>query len=165
MRFIIVLVAAVVAHATPPTGFAIHNLTSLKFSPTKVLGARYIARADSARMTVMCAECTGAPAIDVLRSRQTEGTEERVRAGTTTIARLDSMCRVRDPACRVVGLSVPPAVGWMSSYRFGAQFANTVIVLRGGDLLTIRSLASDSSVARGNADRLIAKLVPAIVGR
>jgi hypothetical protein len=38
-------------------------------------------------------------------------------------------------------------------------------VLRGGDLLTIRSLASDSSVARGNADRLIAKLVPAIVGR
>lgn len=165
MRFLTLLLLAIGAASAPPAGFAIRNLTALEFEPAKLLGDGFISRVDSARLTLACLSCTGSPAIDVLIGRQNDGTEERVRTGKTTMARLDSMCRSRDRSCRIEGLTVPPAVGWISSYRIGAQSANTVIVLRGGDLLTIRSLASDSAVARRNADRLVTALVPKIVGK
>jgi hypothetical protein len=152
--------------ASPPDpGFAIKDLRKLKGNVATVLGPGYIARVDSARITLMCASCAAAPAIDVLLGRQNDGTEARVRAGTTTIAQLDSTCRSRSPTCRIAALRVTPAVGWISGYRFGSQFANTVVVIRDGDLLTVRSIASDSATARRNADRMVARVVPLIVGR
>ncbi|MCC7054612.1 MAG: hypothetical protein IT355_15180 [Gemmatimonadaceae bacterium] len=146
------------------TGFAIHDLTQAGFDPAAQLGAGYVARTEPARLTMLCAECAGAPMLDVRLGRQDDGTEGRVRAGTTTMADLEAVCRSRSPSCRIEAVRVAPAVGWMSSYRFGEQYAHTVIVLRDGDLLTIRSLAADSVVARRNADLLVARLVPAIVG-
>ncbi len=165
MRVLLLLLAAAGVSGAVPDGFAVRNLTTLKFDASAVLGGDFVSRADSARLTLMCATCTGAPAIDVLLGRQADGTEERVRDGTTTFARLDSLCHARNASCRIEGLRVAPAVGWISSYRLGAQSANTVIVLRGGDLLTIRSMASDSAASRRYADRLIETLVPMIVGR
>jgi hypothetical protein len=165
MRMIVIALLLIGAGSAGVDGFAVQNLTRLKFDVTKALGAGYISRVDSARLTIGCLSCAGAPAIDVLLGRQTDGTEERVRAGTTTIAQLDSMCRARSASCRVQGLRVAPAVGWISSYRFGQQCANTAVILRGGDLLTIRSVATDSATARRHAEQLIEKLVPLVVGR
>jgi hypothetical protein len=145
--------------------FAITDLTALRVQPVSLLGTGFIARADSARISFMCPSCTGAPILDVLLGRQDDGTEGRVRSGVTSFTTLDSLCRSRNPSCTVSGLNVPPAVGWISSYRFGPQSANTVVVMRGGDLLTIRSIAGDSAVARRNADRLVARLVPRVVGQ
>lgn len=164
-RMLALLLAAITLTQPDPARFAVRNLRTLRLDAQSVLGADFIARVDSARLTLMCVTCTGAPAIDVLLGRQTDGTEERVRAGTTTFARLDSLCHARNSSCHVEGLRVGPGVGWISSYRLGAQSANTVIVLRGGDLLTIRAVASDSATARRHADRLIETLVPMIVGR
>jgi hypothetical protein len=47
----------------------------------------------------------------------------------------------------------------------GAQFAHTTVVLRDGDLLTVRTQASDSASARRNADAMVVKLVRGVVGR
>jgi hypothetical protein len=144
--------------------FAITDLTALRAQPVPLLGRGFIARTDSARITFTCPSCIGTPIVDVLLGRQDDGTEGRVRSGVTSFTTLDSLCRSRNPSCTVSGLKVSPAVGWISSYRLGTQSANTVVVLRGGDLLTIRSIAEDSAVARRNADRLVARLVPRVVG-
>ena len=147
------------------TGFAIHDLTKLPFEPATALGTGYLARTDSARLSMVCTGCTGYPMLDVLLGRQDDGTEGRVRSGVTTIAQLDATCKSRMASCRIDSVAVAPAVGWMSSYRLGAQFAHTIVVIRDGDLLTIRSLAGDSTVARHNADVLLTTVVPAIVGK
>lgn len=165
MRMLTLVLLVMSAVAPGRSGFAVRDLTTLKFDHANVLGEGFVSRVDSARMTLACLTCADAPAIDVLLGRQTDGTEERVRTGTTTVAMLDSICRSRSPSCRITGVSVAPAVGWISSYRSGGQSANTVIVLRDGDLLTIRSLARDSAAARRNADRLTRELVPTIVGK
>jgi hypothetical protein len=154
---------AVVLCTTVP-GFAHHDLTKLPVDPAAVLGEGFEARADSARVLMTCPGCAGAPIAEIRLGRQDDGTEARVRAGTTTPATLEGLCRQRDPACRIQGLDVSPAVGWMSSYRLGEQSAHTVIVLRDGDLLTIRSISTDAAVARRNAEMLVSKLVPVIVG-
>lgn len=146
-------------------GFAVRDLGTLAADAKAVLGGRYAARAEAARLTLMCPECEGAPMIDVLLGRQADGTEERVRSGATPIARLEALCRQRNPECRLTGLSVAPAVGWISLYRMGAMSGATAVVLRDGDLLTIRSLASDEATASRNARILVETLAPRIVGR
>ncbi len=156
-------IALALGQATAP-GFAIHDLTLLRFEPDSALAPGFIMRAAKERLTLLCSQCTGAPMIDVQLGRQDDGTEARVRNGTTSIAQLESRCQSRDPACRIETLKVAPAVGWMSSYRFGEQFAHTIVVLRDGDLLTIRSLATDQRVARQHAETLLATLVPKVVG-
>jgi hypothetical protein len=165
MRFTMLLFAGLGTAAWLGDGFAIHDLRTVESETVTLLGTGFVAKVDSARLTLICSSCTGAPMVDILLGRQTDGTEARVRAGTTTFVRLDSLCRSRNPSCRIAGLHVDPAVGWISSYRTGEQSAHTVIVLRDGDLLTIRSLASDSVAARHNVDRLVTTLVPKIVGR
>ncbi|PXW65408.1 hypothetical protein [Methylobacterium sp. B4] len=145
-------------------GFAARDLTTVASEAKAALGGRYAARAEAARLTLVCTECEGSPMIDVLLGRQADGTEERVRSGQTPIARLEARCRQRNPDCRVTGLSVAPAVGWISRYRMGAMSGATAIVLRDGDLLTIRSLAGDEATASHNARTLVEALSPRIVG-
>lgn len=146
------------------TGFAIRDLTQAPFVAEQVLGAGYVSRAEPDRLTMMCGECAGSPVIDARIGRQDDGTEGRVRDGTTTMAQLEASCRSREPSCRIEAVPVAPAVGWMSSYRMGEQFAHTIVVLRDGDLLTVRSMATDATTARRNATTMIGSLVRAVVG-
>lgn len=145
-------------------GFAVRDLTAIASEAKAALGSGYAARAEAARLTLVCTACEGSPMIDVLLGRQADGTEERVRSGQTPIARLEALCRQRSPECRVTGLSVAPAVGWISRYRMGTMSGATAIVLRDGDLLTIRSLAGDEATASRNARTLVEALGPRIVG-
>ena len=146
-------------------GFALRDLTAVEAEARAALGEGFASRAEAARLTLTCPACTDAPMIDVLVGRQADGTEERVRSGQTTVARLEEICRSRNPECRLTGLSVAPAVGWLSAYRMGSLAGATAIVLRGGDLLTVRSLASDADTAGRNARRLVERLAPRVVGR
>ncbi|MFF8800849.1 MULTISPECIES: hypothetical protein [unclassified Methylobacterium] len=145
-------------------GFAVRDLTAIASKAKAALGSGYAARAEAARLTLVCTACEGSPMIDVLLGRQADGTEERVRSGQTPIARLEALCRQRSPECRVTGLSVAPAVGWISRYRMGTMSGATAILLRDGDLLTIRSLAGDEATASRNARTLVEALGPRIVG-
>lgn len=145
-------------------GFAVRDLATVADEAKTALGGGYAARADAARLTLLCTACAGAPMIDVLLGRQADGTEERVRSGQTPIARLEALCRQRDPECRLTGLLVAPAVGWISTFRMGSMSGATAIVLRDGDLLTIRSLAGDAATASRNARTLVERLAPRIVG-
>jgi hypothetical protein len=157
--------AIVLALVGGATGFAVHDFTQLRFDPDAAIAPGYLMRAEPERMTLVCSQCAGSPMIDVRLGRQDDGTEARVRAGATTMAQLEAQCQARDPACRIEAVKVAPAVGWLSSYRFGEQYAHTLVVLRDGDLLTVRSLASDRQAARRNADVLLEKLVPRVVGK
>jgi hypothetical protein len=159
------LLALLLASSAPlPPGFAIRDLTKVPFDAAATLGGGYLSRVEADRMTLMCSDCAGRPVIDVRIGRQEDGTEGRVRDGTTTMAQLESTCKAREPSCRIEALRVAPAVGWMSSYRFGEQFSHTIVVLRDGDLLTIRSMSEDPVTARRNADALVGSLVRTVVG-
>ncbi|WP_232631723.1 hypothetical protein [Methylobacterium sp. Leaf118] len=146
-------------------GFALRDLTAVEAEAKAALGDGFAARAAPARLTLTCPTCPGSPMIDVLVGRQADGTEERVRSGQTSLARLEEICQARSPECRVSALSVAPAVGWLSAYRMGPMAGATAVVLRGGDGLTIRSLADDAETARRHARALSDRLVPHIVGR
>ena len=146
------------------TGFAIRDLTKAPFDADAALGAGYVARVEPTRLTAFCPECEGGPMLDVQLGRQSDGTEDRVRRGVTTMAQLEAQCAARQAGCRIEGVAVEPAVGWLSTYRAGTRFAHTLVVLRDGDLLTMRSIAADSATARRNADILLRTLVPTIVG-
>ncbi|MGL4310983.1 MAG: hypothetical protein ACRCSU_10885 [Paracoccaceae bacterium] len=146
-------------------GFARPDLTELAFDRSALSAGEWIDRAEPARMTLICMGCDHAPVLDVVIGRQDDGTEGRVRSGETTIAMLEKNCIARDPVCRIEALDLSPAVGWLSSYRIGSQYAHTIVVLRDGDLLTIRSLADDAITARANADAAVMTIVPQVVGQ
>ena len=95
--------------------------------------------------------------------RQDDGTEARVRSGETTFAELEALCQANDPTCSLNGLAVAPAVGWITSYAVGSQAASTAVVLRDGDLLTIRALANSPEVSRAAAKAALAALLPQVV--
>jgi hypothetical protein len=164
MKPVLALLALLAAPAHAE-GFVMTDLSGLPTDGTLLGGGGYIGRAEADRLTLTCPDCPGAPTVDVKLGRQDDGTEERVRSGETTFAKLEELCRARDPACRLEGLEVAPAVGWMTSYAVGDQSAHTVVVLRDGDLLTLRVLADDPAVARATADRLVGTLVPQVVGQ
>lgn len=155
--------ATVSAHAE---GFAIKDLSQASAHAASALGGRFVHRAAPQRLTLSCPTCEGAPAVDILLGRQADGTEERLRSGQTSIARLQELCRAKNPECTISAVDVAPAVGWISAYRLGgAMWGSTAVVLRDGDLLTVRSIASDGAVARRNAETIVKAVAPKIVGR
>ncbi|MET7241828.1 hypothetical protein ABZT49_00510 [Methylobacterium sp. EM32] len=153
--------AAAPAHAE---GFAIRDLTAVAIEAGAALGTGYVSRAAPDRLTLMCTACEGAPVVDLLLGRQADGTEERVRAGQTAMAQLEALCRARRPDCRLSGLSVAPAVGWVTRYGVGSSAGATAIILRGGDLLTIRVLAGSGEAASRPVEILVRTVAARIVG-
>ncbi|MGL4237006.1 hypothetical protein [Tabrizicola sp.] len=160
----ILAILALLAGPAHAEGFALTDLSGLPTDGTLVGGGSYIGRAEPARLTLMCPDCPGAPVVDAQLGRQDDGTEDRVRTGETTFAKLEELCQARDPACRLEGLEVAPAVGWMTTYALGSRSAHTVVILRDGDLLTLRIMSDDPAVARSTAETLIGTLVPQVVG-
>ena len=164
-RTFLVLALCASAHVVGAQGFARRDLSTLGDTARGLLGTGYVARADSARVILACTECDGAPMIHIRLGRQTDGTEARVRAGTTTIASLEAQCRARDAGCRLERRDVGAAVGWRSRYTLGALAGTTAILLRDGDMLVMRAVASTRAVADAALDRLLDALAPTIVGR
>ena len=146
-------------------GMRIDDLTQVEAAARDALGEGAISRAERGRLILACPGCDGAPTVDVQLGRQDDGTEARVRSGETTAARLEALCRARQPECRLERRDVGPAVGWMTSYRVGEGAGGTLILLRDGDLLLVRAIAASPDAVRRSIDLLVREVVPAIVGR
>jgi hypothetical protein len=162
-----VAVAAMIAVATGATaqGLAMKDLTGVGQAASSALGSGFDARAEPQRITLVCMTCAGTPIVDLLIGRQADGTEERIRSGTTSMADLQQICRTRSPQCTVAELDVAPAVGWVSGYPLGDRAGATAVIIRDGDLLTVRSLAQDTASARQSIDRLLPLIRTRVVGR
>lgn len=161
-----IAVTAMIAIATGATaeGLATRDLTGVGQAAALALGSGFQMRAEPQRITLVCTTCAGAPAVDVMIGRQPDGTEERVRSGATSMADLQRICQARSPQCTVAGLDVAPAVGWVSGYPLGDRAGATAVIIRDGDLVTVRSLAQDSASARQAIDRLLPLIRTQIVG-
>ncbi len=165
MRDLIVALLCLAGAPAYADGFAIRNLTVIAADAGTALGPGFVSRAAPERLTLMCTTCEGAPLVDLLLGRQTDGTEERVRAGRTSMAQLEAICRERSPDCRVSGLPVAPAIGWATTYGVGSSAGATAVILRGGDLLTIRAFAGSREAAARQVEILARTVAPRIVGR
>jgi hypothetical protein len=165
MRLTLIATAICVAAPALADGFATRDLTGLAVNTTTLSAGEWVSKVEPDRMTLLCLGCDSQAVVDILIGRQDDGTEGRVRSGQTTFTMLQDQCRAKDAACVLEGLDVAPAVGWMTGYGIGAQAAHTIVVLRDGDLLTIRTLSVDAGIARRNADALVAGVVPQVVGQ
>jgi hypothetical protein len=164
MKAVVFGMAVAVAAPAHADGFAVRDFTEMTDSVAGFFGGRWETRVEPDRLTMMCFGCDDAPVLDFQLGRQSDGTEDRVRSGQTTFAELEEICRAKTPDCRIEGLDVVPAVGWMSTFRVGSKAAHTIVVLRDGDMLYLRSISENADVARKNADAAIANVVPLIVG-
>lgn len=135
-------------------GFATRDLAGLAQEMERALGPGFTSRTEDGQIALSCLSCPGSPIVGVALGRQDDGTEQRVRKGTTTIEQLRAQCRTRDPSCELTALKVAPAIGWITSYRMGSMAGATAVIIRDGDLLTIRSLSEDPTTARANAVKM-----------
>lgn len=163
----IIAAAALLLAPTTSTlaqGFATRDLASLAKDMERTLGPRFTSRTEDGQVALSCLSCTGSPIVGVTLGRQDDGTEQRVREGKTTIAQLRAQCRARDSSCELTALKVAPAVGWITSYRMGSMAGATAIIIRDGDILTIRSLSEDPAIARVNAVKMTSLAHRIIIG-
>lgn len=163
-HLLLALVATALSTGAQAQGFVAYDLTEVAPAMTDALGAGFVVRAESQQLTFACTACDGEPVIRLALSQQTDGTEQRVRSGTTKIADLDRICRESNATCRISALDVAPAVGWVSSYEAGGTFGATAILLRDGDMLTIRSIAKDGASAQRGVDALLPLVRARVVG-
>jgi hypothetical protein len=164
-KLVMILIAAIVPVHAQAQGFATNDLTRIEASVTSALGQGFDGRAKSNRLTITCPSCTGKPIIDILLGQQNDGTEKRLRSGETKVSDLERLCKLNSPECRLSGLDVAPAVGWVTSYPIGDNAGATAIVLQDGDLLTIRSLAKNAPTARRNIDKLMPLIRTHVIGK
>lgn len=164
MRSLVFILAACTATPVLSDGFAAGDLSGLKVDMAALSPGEWVSKMEPDRVTLMCLGCDNEAVVDIQVGWQDDGTEGRVRSGETTFAMLQDQCQAKDPACVLEGLDVAPAIGWMTSYSFAGQAAHTIVVLRDGDLLTIRALSVDLAVTRQIADALVASIVPQVVG-
>ena len=160
------LALALAGFAAPAAaqGFAVDDLRSLQVDAGFLGVGTFQARATAPdRLTFFCLDCTDFMGVDVLLGRQNDGTEGRIRSGVTTIDQLAANCRAREPSCTLEGVSVGPAIGWVTTYEQPLS-GSTTVLFRDGDLLTIRSIAQDAATARRNGDAVRRALAPSIVG-
>ncbi len=165
MRIVALVLLCLWAQAARAEGFAVQSLTAVADEAKRALGGGYAARAEPQRLTLVCLGCPGGPMVDLQLGRQTDGTEERVRSGETSIAQLEALCRAKSPECRLSALGVAPAVGWISTYPMGRTAGATAILLRGGDRLIIRAVAETREAATRQVESLVRAVAPRIVGR
>lgn len=157
-------IAAMAAAPAFAEGLGNPDLSTIAVDTATLSPGAWISRLEPDRATLACLDCTGAPVIDLQIGRQDDGTEGRIRSGETTFAHMETLCQQRDPACTLRGLDVPPAVGWATTYAIGGQAAQTVVVLRDSDLLTVRVLSTDPAITAQNVDAVVAHVVPQILG-
>jgi hypothetical protein len=152
--------------AGPAAGFQDTDLEAVGKRAQEALGGRYSAKADGPkRATIHCTSCESQLVVVTIQiGRQTDGTEERVRSGQTTVADLQRRCQENQPACWIERADVGRAVGWLSTYRLGKNAGNTLVLLRDGDMLTVRSIADTPNIARENVQKLMRTVIPEIAG-
>lgn len=166
MRYALSFLAlALLPSAASAQGLATKTLSALGPAAAAALGPGFVARAEPDRLTLACTDCAGTPLVDLTLGRQADGTEDRVRSGATRIADLERLCQLRSPTCRISMLDIAPAVGWVSAYSLGDTAGATAVILRDGELLTVRSLGPDPAAARRGIDRLLPLIRTRIVGR
>jgi hypothetical protein len=154
MMAMLLFAPAAVAQDLPPA------LAAQQAGAVAALGEGYIARAREDWLIIACASCEGTPMVEIRLGRQEDETEGRLRSGQMTIGVLDQQCRGRNPSCRVEGADL----GWVSAYRAGAIAGSTLVLLRDGAMVIVRSIAGSPEIARGNVERLRATVLPALVG-
>ncbi|MGH1569608.1 hypothetical protein ACRAWG_01700 [Methylobacterium sp. P31] len=164
MRGLIVLVCCLLAQAAQANGFALHDLTPVVERARTALGSQSSASVDAQRLSLDCPSCQGAPVVDLQLGRLSDGTEMRVRSGQTTLAALEALCVARNPDCRLSGLPLSTAVGWITVYTLGQSAGSTAVILRDGDLLTIHAKANSRGAAEDAVRALTQTIVPQIVG-
>lgn len=147
-----------------PDGFATKNINSLDAEVLALLGPGFVSAPRPGKLAYSCPDCAGQPILGIEFGRQVDGTEGRVRSGETKIEDLQAQCQARSPECRIEALDAGPAVGWVSSYAIGKDQGATAVLIRDGDLLTIRSVANDAAMARSNLDKLLPLVREKIVG-
>lgn len=160
--FTAVFLAAAGARAE---GFVVGDLTDVERSVRRALGPGCLTRATSQQLTGTCPRAPGEPIVSIRLDRQVDGTEERVRSGATTMADLERLCQAGSAACTLSGVDVAPAVGWRTAYPLGQDAGATVVMIRDGDMLTLRCVARYPARARAVVDRLVPILRAQVVGR
>ena len=116
------------------------------------------------QLTATCPDDPGEPIVRMELGRQTDGTEDRVRSGATRMADLERLCQARSATCTLSALDVAPAVGWVTAYPLGSSAGATAVMIRDGDLLTVRAVANAPAPARAAIDRLLPLLRATVVG-
>ena len=145
-------------------GFTTRNLTGVSAELARALGKGVVVQGGGGKLTLSCPGCEGMPIIGFEVGRQNDGTEQRVRSGQTKIADLENQCRASSPECRIAELPAAPAVGWVSAWSIGDSSVATAILIHGGDLLTVRSIAEDPVNARAGIDKLMPVIRSRIIG-
>jgi hypothetical protein len=163
-RTLLASAAMLVAAGAGARGLAVADLRTIERAVIEAIGPGFIGRAEPSRIDMMCSACAGEPIVGVQIGKQDDGTEQRVRSGRTTIKDLERLCRARSPECRITPLDVAPAVGWVSSYPIGETAGATAVVIQDGQLLTIRSIATDAASARRNVDKLMPLIRTEVIG-
>jgi hypothetical protein len=164
MRGFLVVLWILWMQAALAQGFALHDLTVVAGAAGTALGRGSTVRPEAQHLSLHCPTCAGAPTVDLRIGRLTDGTEERVRAGKTSLGALEAMCVRRNPDCRLSGLAAGPAVGWISIYGLEQGAGATAVILRDGDLLTIEARASTRGTAEDSLRRLASAVLPPVVG-
>jgi hypothetical protein len=117
------------------------------------------------RVVLLCSRCEGLRMITIQISRQTDGTEGRVRTGQTKIADLESQCQASEPSCKIERADMGPAVGWLARYRGATGSGYTLVLLNNGNMLTVRSNAATAVTALEDLRRMQRAVIPEIIGR
>jgi hypothetical protein len=86
MKIILPMLAALATTAAGARGFIIKDLTGQGKAAAAALGAGFQLRSTPNRLILHCGSCAGEPVVDLVLGFQSDGTEERVRSGKTTMA-------------------------------------------------------------------------------
>ena len=145
-------------------GFAQPDLTEIDAGALSFEGGSFEHVAEPGRLTFMCASCEDFVAVEAMVGPGDAGTEQRFRAGETTVADMEALCQERAPECTMEGIEAGAAVGWISQYETGIGAGSTAVLLRDGEMLTVRSLAGTPELAKANAEAMVAQIGAQVVG-
>jgi hypothetical protein len=150
--------------ATPALSFENTNLDDIATKAEAALGADFKAQTLERAVSLSCDACASITTVIIQIGRQTDGTEERVRSGETTIEKLEAQCQANEASCRIERADIGGAVGWQSTYSRGDLGGSTLVLIKDGDLLTVRSIAASAEKAKKNLSRLKKSVILGIVG-
>ena len=110
----------------------------------------------------------GFAAVDVQLARSTDGTEDRVRSGVTTMEDLAAVCEANAEGLgsdcgELQAAPLRGAVGWRTRTQAIGIELTTHVLIQGVDMLTIRAMGDDRTAVDALAALAFDALAPQIV--
>ena len=163
MRFLLAMMLAWLPSFAQGQGFAIDDFTQVVIDASAFEGGSYDITSIEWKIVLECSDCDGKATVLIQRERSHDNKYSRGSTSDEILAGIKKLCTHGSATCTLSQIELGKARGWMVNFVFRQVYMSTAVLSLDGDVLSIRTLSSNSVRSDHNMGLALRHIAPQIV--